>query len=99
MLRNTNFFKTTNISKDRVDDFHKKKYDISTASNIIKEYKKKIPNIKYINSDIQNNKGNSLYNRNSTFYQKKEALTGGITSNNKKFYKKAKINTKDNNNN
>ncbi len=99
MLRNTNFFKTTNLSKDRVDDLHRNKYDISTTSNIIKEYKKKISNIKYINSDIKNNKANSLYNRNKTFYQKKETLTSGITSNNKKFYKKARINTKDENNN
>ena len=104
MLRNSNFFKTTNSSKDRIDDLNKMKYDISVTSNIIKEYKNKMTKAKtnytnkYMNSDIKINKANSLYNRNKTIYKNKESLTGGIIQNNKEFSKKTKMYSNANNN-
>ena len=87
MLRNNNYFNTSNNPKNKIDDLNKIKYDISTTSNIIKEYKK-LSKRKFLNSDVQLNQINSLYNRNKTISKEKESLTSGFFPNNKKYKKK-----------
>ena len=91
MLRNNNYFNTSNNPKNKIDDLNKIKYDISTTSNIINEYKK-LSKRKFLNSDVQLNKINSIYNRNKTISKEKESLTSGFFPNNKKFKKKLRAN-------
>ena len=103
ILRNNNFFNyyfnTTKNFNSKQKKFDKVKYDISTASNIIKEYKK-LSKSKIIKSDLALNKINPLYKRNATISKRKESNTEGILPFNNRIWirKKLKSNLLDNNN-
>jgi len=80
MLRNNNYFNTSKNMKIKANNVNKIKYDISTTSNIINEYKK-LSKTKILNS-------NSIYNRNNSLSKIKELFSAGLLSYNNNFYKK-----------
>ena len=83
MLRNANYFKVLKINKN-INKINKNKYNTTTTSNIINEYNKLAKRQAIINTEIQLNKANSLYNRNNDFKKYKEYNTTGVLSNNNK---------------
>ena len=99
MLRNNiysdtlSFFNTNKDFHPTKTEFDKIKYDISTTTNIINEYKK-LSKRKIANKDFQPSKANSLYNRNRKSEVNKdkefnsEVNTAGIISINKNIFKK-----------
>ena len=80
LLRNNDYLNTLKNFKRKDDNLEKVKYDLSTTSNIINEYKK-LSKANIINSEFKLNKANSLYNRNNI-------NTGFFTCKNKKLMKK-----------
>jgi hypothetical protein len=94
ILRNNNFFNyyfnTTKNSNIKQKKFNKVKYDISTASNIIKEYKK-LSKSKLVKSELALNKINPLYKRNTTINKGKESITEEILPFNNRIWLKKKF--------
>ena len=94
ILRNNNFFNyyfnTTKNSNTKQKKFNKVKYDISTASNIIKEYKK-LSKSKLVKSELALNKINPLYKRNTTINKGKESITEEILPFNNRIWLKKKF--------
>ena len=80
LLRNNDYLNTLKNFTRKDDNLEKVKYDLSTTSNIINEYKK-LSKANIINSEFKLNKANSLYNRNNI-------NTGFFTCKNKKLMKK-----------
>ena len=103
ILRNNNFFNyyfnTTKNSNTKLKKPDKVKYDISTASNIIKEYKK-LSKSKFVKSELSLNKINPLYKRNTTINKGEQSNTEAILPFNNKIWikKKLKSNLFDNHN-
>ena len=80
LLRNNDYLNTLKNFTRKDDNLEKVKYDLSTTSNIINEYKK-LSKANIINSEFKLNKANSLYNRNNI-------NTGLFSCKNKKLMKK-----------
>ena len=80
LLRNNDYLNTLKNFTKKDDNLEQIKYDLSTTSNIINEYKK-LSKANIINSEFKLNKANSLYNRNNI-------NTGLFSCKNKKLMKK-----------
>ena len=88
LLRNNDYLNTLKNFTKKDDNLEQIKYDLSTTSNIINEYKK-LSKANLINSEFKLNKANSLYNRNNTISKDKQSInTGFFSCKNKKLMKK-----------